>query len=62
MELKNLTEFPTDYLDAFCMQELGHTNWEFVHKNDLTNGVYSTVIFYNFPDEETNGEMATPEK
>ena len=54
MELKNLTEFTTDYLDAFCMQELGHTNWEFVHKNDLTNGVYATVIFFNNPDEEAH--------
>tara|TARA_Y100000593_G_scaffold78285_1_gene145360 strand:+ start:1325 stop:1489 length:165 start_codon:yes stop_codon:yes gene_type:complete len=52
MELRNLTQFPTDYLDAYCEQELGHTNWEFVHKNDLTNGVYATVIFYTYPEEE----------
>ena len=29
MELRNLTNYPTDYLDAYCDAEVGHTNWAF---------------------------------
>ena len=29
MELRNLTNNPTDYIDAYCDAVVGHTNWAF---------------------------------
>ena len=68
MQLRNLTNFPTDYLDAYCDAEVGHTNWAFAEydrtkiSSILDNPeVHSVVIIYNNPEDE-DGEMATPEK
>ena len=53
MELRNLTQFPTDYLDAYCEAELGHTNWAFVDPQDIGNDkIHSCVVFFNEPEEE----------
>ena len=53
MELRNLTQFPTDYLDAYCDAQLGHTNWSFVAQEDIGNDkIYSCVVFFNEPEEE----------
>ena len=55
MELRNLTNNPTDYLDAYCEAVLGHTNWEFI---DTQQGIYFSdeahtgVVFFNNPEEE----------
>ena len=61
MRLRNLTNFPTDYLDAYCDAEVGHTNWAFAEydrtrmSSILDNPeVHSVVIFYNNPDEEVS--------
>ncbi len=61
MQLRNLTNFPTDYLDAYCDAEVGHTNWAFAEydrtrmSSILDNPeVHSVVIFYNNPDEEVS--------
>ena len=64
MELKNLTNNSTDYLDAYCDAEVGHTNWKFADYTRLYDDpeVHSVIIIYNNPDEETDGEMATPEE
>ena len=35
MELRNLTNYPTDYLDAYCDAVVGHTNWSFVEPEDI---------------------------
>ncbi len=57
MELKNLTEFTTDYLDAYCMQELGHTNWAYKEFEDILedigNDVHEIIVIYKQPDEES---------
>ena len=61
MELRNLTNYPTDYLDAYCDAEVGHTNWEFAHYDRTTMSsilsnpeVHSVIIVYNNPEEETH--------
>ena len=61
MELRNLTNFPTDYLDAYCDAEVGHTNWDFAHYDRRTMGsslsnpeVHSVIIVYNEPEEEAH--------
>ena len=54
MELRNLTNNPTDYLDAFCEAKLGHTNWAFVDcEDDVHDGmdVIYTVVFFNELEE-----------
>ena len=55
MELKNLTEFTTDYLDAYCMQELGHTNWAYKEFEDILedigNDVHEIIVIYSEPEE-----------
>ena len=59
MLIKNLTEFPTDYLDAYCEAELGHTNWEFawVEKGLADQEVHAQVIFYIKPKEDDHDEL-----
>lgn len=60
MELRNLTQFPTDYLDAYCEAEVGHTNWELVNdyqRTDRIGGIptsdmHSVIVIYNNPEEE----------
>ena len=58
MELRNLTKYPTDYLDAYCDAELGHTNWAFshsiidIHLTGNNKNFHSAVIFYKNPIEE----------
>ena len=56
MELKNLTVFTTDYLDAYCMQELGHTNRAYKEIEDILedigNDVHEIIVIYKQPDEE----------
>ena len=58
MKLKDLTQFPTDYLDAYCEAEFGHTNWAFTISGDdpifgqEDPDVGSVVIFYKQPAEE----------
>ena len=53
MELKNLTKYSTDYLDA----ELGHTNWEFAWVEDKDKEVHAQVIFYTKPKEDDHDEL-----
>ena len=50
MELRNLTQFPTDYLDAYCDAEVGHTNWAFIE--DIGNDVHQVIVIYKEPEEE----------
>jgi len=53
MEIRNLTNNPTDYLDAYCDAELGHTNWAFVdYEEDISGKVYARVVFYVDPENE----------
>jgi hypothetical protein len=55
-ELEGLTKFNTDFLDAYCEAELGHTNWAFVEPEDLNSqDIWSCVVFFNtpLPKEET---------
>ena len=55
MELRNLTDTPTDYLDAYCEAKFGHTNWACRVRPDmfmLDPNVASVVIFYKNPTEE----------
>tara|TARA_B110001454_G_C12538665_1_gene358405 strand:- start:274 stop:447 length:174 start_codon:yes stop_codon:yes gene_type:complete len=50
MKLKDLTDSPEDYLDAYCEAELGHTNWAFIDPQDLNNQeVWTCVVFFNSP-------------
>ena len=51
MELRNLTNTPTDYLDAYCEAVLGHTNWEFID-TQLSEEAHTGVVFFNNPEEE----------
>ena len=46
MELKNLTNFPTDYLDAYCDAEFGHTNCEFVEPDAPRDDINRVVVFW----------------
>ena len=58
MELRNLTNNPTDYLDAYCDAEVGHTNWAFAYNTVFAKDrpeVRSVIIIYNNP-EEKDGE------
>ena len=58
MKLKDLTQFPTDYLDAYCEATLGHVNWAFshtlidVHLTGNASNFHEAVIFYINPAEE----------
>ena len=56
MELRNLTQFPTDYLDAYCDAEVGHTNWAFIEDigNDLNylDKIHQIIVIYKEPEEE----------
>ena len=55
MKITNLTQYPTDYLDAYCEATFGHTNWVFRVRADmfmLDPSVASVVIFYKNPAEE----------
>ncbi|SVE46172.1 uncharacterized protein METZ01_LOCUS499026 [marine metagenome] len=61
MKLKNLTDKPTDYLDAYCEAELGHTNWGFAHPSNLSfyaNALADNVemdccvVFFTKPEKE----------
>jgi len=58
MQLKNLTNFPTDYLDAYCDSVVGHTNWSYVnsvHPDDVEDGeIKEVIVIYNNPDEEVS--------
>ena len=49
MELKNLTNFPTDYLDAYCDAEFGHTNWDFVEPDEPRPDINTVVVFWHDP-------------
>ena len=50
MEIRNITGFPTDYLDAYCEAELGHTNWAFVDTEDNSDSI-------SFIDKGTGEEI-----
>ena len=63
MELRNLTNNPTDYLDAYCDAVVGHTNWSFVEPEDIDipwdivtgyskDNISKCIIIYNEPEEE----------
>ena len=56
MELRNLTDFPTDYLDAYCDAKVGHTNWAYKGFEDILedvgNDVHEIIVIYKQPDEE----------
>ena len=57
MKLKDLTDTPTDYLDAYCEAELGHTNWAFIVKEpEHQSDIVSVVIFYKNPAKEEHEE------
>ena len=55
MELRNLTNFPTDYLDAYCDAEMGHTNWAYKEFEDILedigNDVHEIIVIYSEPEE-----------
>ena len=55
MELRNLTQFPTDYLDAYCDAVVGHTNWAFVgsvHPTEVEDGdIESIIVIYKTEEE-----------
>ena len=57
MELRNLTNNPTDYLDAYCDAEVGHTNWAYKEFEDILedigNDVHEIIVIYKQPDEES---------
>ena len=53
------SKFPTDYLDAYCEAEFGHTNWAFRVRPEmfmLDPDVASVVIFYKNPAKEEHEE------
>ena len=52
MELRNLTDFPTDYLDAYCDAEFGHTNWEFVEPDEPRDDINTVVVFWEKSNKE----------
>ena len=55
MKITNLTQFPTDYLDAYCEAQLGHTNWKFVGGVEMQpdeEEIFCQVTFYLNPTKE----------
>ena len=58
MKLKDLTQFPTDYLDAYCEATLGHVNWAFSHTlidvqlTGNNSNFHEAVIFFKQTAEE----------
>jgi len=50
MEIRNLTDNPTDYLDAYCDAVVGHTNWLYIE--DIGNDVHEVIVIYKDPEEE----------
>ena len=50
MEIRNLTDNPTDYLDAYCKAIVGHTNWEYIE--DIGNDVHEVIVIYKETKEE----------
>ena len=53
MELRNLTDFPTDYLDAYCDAEFGHTNWEFIEPDEPRDDISRVVVFWKEKENNT---------
>ena len=49
MKLQNLTDSPTDYIDAFCEAEFGHTNWEFVETDEPRDDISSVIVVWKNP-------------
>ena len=67
MELRNLTNNPTDYLDAYCDAVVGHTNWAFSHsvidiKLVGNNSNYHSAIIIFKNSEEADAKMDAPEE
>ena len=58
MELRNLTDFPTDYLDAYCDAEFGHTNWEFVEPDEPRDDINTVVVFWKKSNKEEDGNIS----
>ena len=57
MELRNLTNNPTDYLDAYCDAVVGHTNWAFVDGVEMQpdeGEIFVQVTFYLEPEKEAH--------
>jgi len=53
-ELEGFTKFPTDFLDAYCYSEVGHTNWSYVnsvHPDDIKDGTIKEVIVIYYDEE-----------
>ena len=53
--LEGLTKFNTDYLDAYCEAELGHTNWAYVSGVEMQpfeEEISVQVTFYLNPAKE----------
>ena len=59
MKLKDLTDSPTDYVDAFCEAEFGHTNWEFVEPDEPREDINRVVVFWKKSEPNTGALNAT---
>ena len=53
MEIRNITDFPTDYLDAYCDAEFGHTNWEFIVPDEPRDDISRVVVFWKEKERDT---------
>jgi hypothetical protein len=60
-ELEGLTKFSTDFLDAYCYSEVGHTNWSYVdsvHPDEVADGDIKTIIvIYKDDDREEDDKL-----
>ena len=54
MEIRNLTDNPTDYLDAYCKAIVGHKNWTYypLYIEDVGNEVHEVIVIYKETEEE----------
>ena len=50
--IDELFKYRSDYIDAYCDQFYGHTNWEYAESADPNVAV--TIIVYKKRDEDEN--------
>ena len=58
MEIRNLTDNPTDYLDAYCKAIVGHKNWTYypLYIEDVGNEVHEVIVIYKTDIYKTEEE------
>tara|TARA_R100000808_G_scaffold6_2_gene50 strand:+ start:754 stop:924 length:171 start_codon:yes stop_codon:yes gene_type:complete len=56
MEIRNLTDNPMDYLDAYCKVIVGHKHWEYyplyIEDIDDFEDIHEIILIYKTEEEK----------